>query len=103
MLRGKLKAEYILVVKALAKIGLYDDFTVEQAQEAVDEYIDRNISLSGEKAVPATKMERQKLRTILNRLSQKERGPMFAKSKRTGRYHYQNPLTPIFITLDEYI
>jgi len=102
VVRCKPKAEYILVIKGLSEIGLLNEFTLDEAKKAVEDYM-RKDSLGLTKYGEMFVIEKQMLRTILKRLSKPERGSMFTKSKITGKYRYSDPLSPIFINVGEYV
>lgn len=102
IVRCKPKPEYILVVKGLSGIGALNEFTLNEAKQAVEHYV-RKDSLKLTKAGEMFEIEKKMLRTILKRLSKPERGSMFTRSKITGNYRYSDPLSPIFINVGGYV
>jgi Cdc6-like AAA superfamily ATPase len=97
VIRGKDNPSYSLVIKALADKGVVGDFTIDEAVARIASYANSQ-SPSARQGVQMSKKE---LRRILDRLCRKERGPMFARSSRTGRYYFHNPLSPICLMLGE--
>ena len=93
IIRGKLKQEYFLIIEGVAHCGLYDGFSLDDAHVSLKEYI-RN-QFSGETTIP--QIDKTKLRNYLRILSSDARGNIFIKSRRTGLYHYKEPLVPIYI------
>jgi hypothetical protein len=102
IVRCKPNQEYIMVVKGLSEIGARNEFTLDEAGLAIEDYM-RKGSPSLTKAERNFGMDIEKLRTILNRLCRPERGSMFTRSKITGKYRYSDPLSPIFLNVGEYI
>lgn len=102
IVRYKPKPEYIMVVKALSELGALNEFTLEEANRTIEDHI-RSSIYGKDKPSEIFKMDQNKLRTILARLSKPERGSMFSRSKITGKYRYSDPLSPIFISLGENI
>jgi len=98
VVRCKPNQDYILVAKGLLELGRSNDFTLEEAKSAIEDYI------RGQMYGEATySMDNKKLRTLLGRLCKAERGSLFSKSSITGRYRYTDPLSPIFLNLGQYI
>ena len=87
VVRGKPNKEYTFLIKILAEKGARGDFSFEDAMEAINSVVEN--------------LDKKRVRVILNRLTQKQRGPIFHRSKKTGKYRYHNPLSPISILLGE--
>lgn len=96
VIRGNLNIEHVIAVRALAWMGVWDDFPMEGAKEEVKKYVEQ-AALPNVDAFQIC----PKIPSLLARLMKKERGQVFLKSKRTGRYRYRDPLFPIFLTLNE--
>lgn len=103
IVRCKPKQDYILVAKGLSELGISDDFTLEEARSAIEDYIRSQMYGMDPYSMDSYSMDKKKLKILLARLSKPERGSLFSKSSITGKYRFTDPLSPIFLNLGEYI